>query len=226
MPHTDQAVLGQYPGNWTCCIQLCGNACAKCCFTTTGLAKSNNCIQGMWPCVYTFLICSEPRMVLEHSMGQWGASLSQWHNPYPQLLDLGDWEPTCFWADSFASTESHGVALPASFIIGLHFFEESKPTGLVTCSVTAVGYRQMLLHYIIPQLQQCGCLGHDCVYAGCSSPSHRIHSAASPMTAFHWRPNDYLSILDALASPLTWSHSLWLLVVRVFENFGLPKTCG
>ena len=42
----------------------------------------------------------------------------------------------------------------ATFIIGPYFFEEITPSGIRTCSVTG----DMLRNFVIPQLQERGCL--------------------------------------------------------------------
>ncbi|GBM09990.1 hypothetical protein AVEN_23983-1 [Araneus ventricosus] len=46
----------------------------------------------------------------------------------------------------------------ATFIIGPYFFEEITANGIQTCSVTGYRYRDMLREFVIPQLQQHGCL--------------------------------------------------------------------
>lgn len=46
----------------------------------------------------------------------------------------------------------------ASFIIGPYFYEESRQSGPVTCSVNADRYAAMLRNFVVPQLQQRGCL--------------------------------------------------------------------
>lgn len=46
----------------------------------------------------------------------------------------------------------------SQFILGPFFFEENQANGPVTCSVTALRYRDMLNNFVLPQLQQRQCL--------------------------------------------------------------------
>ncbi|GFX60177.1 uncharacterized protein TNCV_4533371 [Trichonephila clavipes] len=46
----------------------------------------------------------------------------------------------------------------ATFLIGPYFFEEIKPNGIQTCSVTVKRFHDLLRDFVIPELQQRGCL--------------------------------------------------------------------
>ncbi|GBM11606.1 hypothetical protein AVEN_180153-1 [Araneus ventricosus] len=61
----------------------------------------------------------------------------------------------------------------ATFIIEPYFFEEITANRIQTCSVTGQRYRDMLRDFVIPKLQQRGCL-QDIIFMQDGAPPHVV----------------------------------------------------
>ncbi|GBM15359.1 hypothetical protein AVEN_199623-1 [Araneus ventricosus] len=73
----------------------------------------------------------------------------------------------------------------ANFIIGPYFFDETTANGIQTCSIKGQRYRDMLRDFVIPQLQQRGCL-QDIIFMQDGAHPHIDRPVKSiARTAFH-----------------------------------------
>ncbi|GFX56813.1 uncharacterized protein TNCV_495611 [Trichonephila clavipes] len=62
----------------------------------------------------------------------------------------------------------------AIFLIG-NFFEEIKPNGIPTCSITGKLYHDMLKDFVTPEFQQRGCF-QDTTFMQDGAPPHIDHN--------------------------------------------------
>lgn len=70
----------------------------------------------------------------------------------------------------------------ATFMIGPYFFEELTSTGPITCSVNGRRYLNMLSNFLIPELQQRGCL-QNIVFMQDGAPPHITRAVRTFLTS-------------------------------------------
>jgi hypothetical protein len=87
----------------------------------------------------------------------------------------------------------------ARFILGPYFFEELRPSGPVTCSVTAKRYLHMLETFVVPQLQQRQCLT-ETVFMQDGAPPH-IGRAVQQLLRNHFTDDRVISRYFHMAWP-------------------------